>query len=83
MKVLKSSIAALLITATEALAYGGGSNGEGPGFLMLLFMGFGAVIIVFQIFPATMLFCGMVKGLISSGAKVTKEAAAVNSETRP
>jgi len=69
MRVLKSTIAAMLLTATEALAYGGGTDGEGLSFLMILFMGFGAVIIVFQIFPALILFCGMVKGIMAPAVK--------------
>ena len=72
MRVLKSTIIALLITATEALAYGGGESGEGLSFMMILFMGFGSVILVFQIFPALILFCGMVKGIVSA-TKSTKE----------
>ena len=80
MKVLKSLIITLLITATQALAFGGGADAEGPSLLMILFMGFFAVIIVFQIFPAAVLFAGMVKGLLSSRAKEEKEAT-VNSDT--
>ena len=81
MKVLKSLITALLITATQALAYGGGAEGEGPSLLMILFIGFFAVVIVFQIFPAAVLFAGMVKGLLSSRAKEEKETAAGNSDS--
>jgi hypothetical protein len=80
MRVLKSTIIAMLITATEALAYGGGANGEGPSLLMILFMGFGALVVVFQIFPAVMLFCGMVKGLMPA-AKGAKEAAATTTDS--
>ena len=77
MKVLKSTIIAMLITAAEALAYDGGASGEGLSFMMILFMGFGAVILVFQIFPALILFCGMVKGIMAP-AKNAKEAATTN-----
>jgi hypothetical protein len=77
MRVLNSTIIALLLTATQALAYGEGSTGEGLSFMMILFMGFGAVILVFQIFPALILFCGMVKGIVSATkrekATVTKK----------
>ena len=81
MRVLKSTIIAMVITATEALAYGGGANGEGPSLLMILFMGFGAVIIVCQIFPAVMLFCGIVKGLMQA-AKGTTGATATTKNSR-
>ena len=76
MKVLKSTIISLLITVTEVMAYGGGADGEGPSLLMICLMGFGALIIVFQIFPAIILFLGMVKGLVSSAGKNTHEASA-------
>jgi len=80
MRVLKSTIIAMLLTATEALANGGGASEEGLSFMMILFMGFGAVILVFQIFPALILFCGMVKGIVS--VKSTKDAAAGSSDKK-
>jgi hypothetical protein len=80
MRVLKSTIIAMLLTATEALANGGGATEEGLSFMMILFMGFGAVILVFQIFPALILFCGMVKGIVS--VKSTKDAAAGSSDKK-
>ena len=82
MKALKSTLITLLITATQALAYADGTEGgEGPSIMMILFMGFFAVIIVFQIFPAAVLFAGMLKGIFSSRAKVEKEAASGSSDT--
>ncbi len=79
MKVLNSTILTLLITATQAMAYEG-ATGEGPSLLMICFMGFGALIIVMQVFPAAILFWGMFKGLISSTGKNAKEAAAGSSD---
>ena len=76
MRVLKSTIAAMLLTATEALAYGGGTDGEGLSFLMILFMGFGALILVFQLFPAVVLFIGMIKGIMAPAVKKEDAAAA-------
>ena len=73
MRVLNSTIIVMLLTATQALASGGG-EAEPLSFLTILFIGFGAVILVFQIFPALILFCGMVKGIVS--AKSTNEAEA-------
>jgi hypothetical protein len=78
MKVLKSTIASLLLTATQVMAYGEAANGEGPSLLMICFMGFGALVIVFQIFPAAILFWGMAKGLITSAGKSGHEATAGN-----
>jgi hypothetical protein len=71
MRVLISTIAALLVTVTQVLASGGG-NAEPVSFLMILFMGFGALILVFQIFPAAVLFIGMLKGLLAPAAKRDK-----------
>ncbi len=76
MRVLKSTIIAMLITATEALAYGEVSAGEGLSFMMILFMGFGALILVFQIFPALILFIGMIKGIVAPAVKKDKAVAA-------
>lgn len=78
MKVLKSTIITLLLTATQVMAYGDAANGAGPSLLMVCLMGFGAMILVFQVFPAVMLFCGMVKGLITSTGKSTTKVAAGN-----
>ena len=69
MKVLYATILSLVITVTEALAAGGGGSVEGLGLLAIFFMGFGALIIVFQLVPALILFGGMLKALCSPAAK--------------
>jgi hypothetical protein len=74
MRVLISTIAALLVTVSQVMA-SGGSNGEPVSILMILFMGFGALILVFQLFPAVVLFIGMVKGLIAPAVKKSEAAA--------
>jgi hypothetical protein len=51
--------------ATEAV--GGGSS-----FLLTLFIGFFALIIVFQLVPAVLLFAGMLKGLFVREHKAEK-----------
>ena len=79
MRVLISSIAALLVTVTQVLAAGGGSS-EPVSILMIAFMGFGALILVFQIFPAVVLFIGMIKGLLAPAVK--KEGTAASAETK-
>ena len=78
MRVLISTIVALLVTVSQVMASGGG-NAEPLSILMILFMGFGALILVFQIFPAVVLFIGMVKGLLAPAVK-KEEAAAANGE---
>jgi hypothetical protein len=75
MRVLISSIAALLVTVTQVLA-AGGSNAEPLSYLAILFMGFGALILVFQIFPAAVLFIGMVKGILAPAVKKEKAVTA-------
>jgi hypothetical protein len=78
MRVLISTIAALLVTVSQVMASGGG-NTEPVSILMILFMGFGALILVFQLFPAVVLFIGMIKGIMAPAVK-NAEAAATNPE---
>ena len=68
MRVLISTIAAVLVTVSQVMAAGGG-NAEPMSILMILFLGFGALILVFQLFPAVVLFVGMVKGLMAPAVK--------------
>jgi len=75
MRVLISTIAAVLVTVSQVMASGGG-NAEPVSFLMILFMGFGALILVFQLFPAVVLFIGMIKGIMAPAVKKEDAAAA-------
>ena len=75
MRVLTSTLIALLVTVAQVVASGGSST-EPVSLMTILFMGFGALILVFQIFPALVLFIGMVKGLMSPAVKKDKAAAA-------
>jgi hypothetical protein len=68
MRVLISTIAALLVTASQVMASGGG-NAEPLSILTILFMGFGALILVFQLFPAVVLLVGMIKGVMAPADK--------------
>jgi len=74
MRVLISTIAALLVTVSQVMASGGGST-EPVSILMILFMGFGALILVFQLFPAIVLFVGMIKGIMAPAVKKDEAAA--------
>lgn len=65
MKVLYATILSLIMTVTDALAAGGGDSAGSLGLLTIFFMGFGALIIVFQLVPALILFAGMLKALCS------------------
>ena len=73
MRVLISTIAAVLVAVSQVMASSGG-NGEPLSILAILFMGFGALIIVFQVFPAVVLFVGMIKGLMAPAVKKSEAA---------
>jgi hypothetical protein len=62
------AIAVLIGTASSALAASGG-KAEGSGVLIVLFLAFGALIIVFQLIPGVILFVSMVKGLFGKEKK--------------
>ncbi len=64
MGTMMRSILALLISAAPALA-AGAQEGKGSGLLLVLFLGFGALIIVFQLIPGLVLFVSMIKALFS------------------
>lgn len=76
MRVLISTIAALLVMVTQVCA-SGGEAAEPLSFLMILFMGFGALILVFQLFPAAVLLFGIIKGILAPAVK-KEDAAAVS-----
>ena len=64
--MIKLALASLLTAvAAPVLAAGEGGASE-IGWLGIIFLGFGALIIVFQFIPAVMLFGGMLKGLFTS-----------------
>lgn len=64
MKTTMRALAAILATSTAALA-ASGAESEGNGFLVTLFLAFGALVIVFQLIPGLLLFGSMVRGLFS------------------
>ncbi len=74
MRLFISTIAAVVVSVSQAMASGGG-NGEPLSILAILFIGFGALVVVFQVFPAVVLFVGMVKGLMAPAAKKGEAAA--------
>lgn len=66
---LRNTLIALITFSSSA--YAAGSNGAGGGSLLLsLFIGFFALIVVFQLVPAVILFVGMAKGLVNKDSKV-------------
>lgn len=76
MKVITATLLSLMITGTQAMASAGGAHTEGIGLLTTFFIAFGVLIVLFQLLPGMALFCGMVKGLFSSGAKEPEKVTA-------
>lgn len=70
--IIRNSLIALFTFSSAAFAASGADDGQG-GFLLSLFIGFFALIIVFQIVPAFLLCVGMVKGLITQDHKEVSE----------
>jgi hypothetical protein len=62
MKIIIKILAAILVGATPALASSDPDTAEGS-LLVLLFLGFGALIVVLQLIPSLLLFGSMLKGL--------------------
>ena len=74
MKTLTGTLTASIAWALPALA-AGPVHDEGGGFLVVLFFGFGALILVTQLFPGVGLFAVMLRELLT-GARRKGSAAA-------
>jgi len=62
-----SAVAASLVTSTAAFASSGATNKvfvSGP--LILLFLGFCALVVVIQCIPAIIMLVGMIRGTVSA-----------------
>lgn len=70
MKLIMTVFTAIMVEVTPALA-SSGQESVGTSLLVLLFLGFGALIVVCQLIPGLVLFCSMLKGLFDSAAKNT------------
>lgn len=68
MKSIITTAGMLLMITASAYADAGASADEN-GWLWILFLGFGALIIVFQLVPSMILFGSMLRGLFSTPAK--------------
>jgi hypothetical protein len=79
MKTLLRTLTATLALVVPALA-ANGSEPEGSGLLIILFFGFGALIVVFQLVPGLVLFVTMVKELFTPAPKKATATASKNSE---
>jgi hypothetical protein len=68
MKALLTTLAITLASVTPALA-ANANAAKGSSILLLLFLGFGALIVVFQFIPGLVLFATMLKGLFMAAPK--------------
>ena len=75
--VINKAIAISLCSASTSFAASGAEN-DGTGLFFWLFVGFAAMIIVFQFLPGIMMFFGMAKGLLGSGTKESDIAKKTN-----
>ena len=69
-----ATFATAMITASQALAAGGAAESEGIGILAACFIGFGAMIILFQFIPGILMMAGILKGILSLGSTDARQA---------
>lgn len=74
MKRTLTNTAGMLFMITGSAFAGTGAQGDDNGWLWMVFLGFGALILLFQFVPSLILFGSMLKALFSS---TTKESIAV------
>lgn len=67
-RTLRNSLIALMTFSSSAFAAGQTGAGEGS-MLLSLFIGFFALIVVFQLVPAVIMLVGMLKGLFGRDQK--------------
>lgn len=65
---LRNTSIALVTFSSSAFAAGDSGAGEGS-LLLSLFIGFFALIVVFQLVPATIMLIGMLRGLLGRDQK--------------
>ena len=70
MKMLRILLS-MVVGSASAVYAATGAPSEGAGLLTYCFVGFFAMIVVFQLVPAMVLFAGMVKGLFSHAEKTS------------
>ena len=68
MKTLFRALAVTLACVTPALA-ANANSAKGSSILLILFLGFGALIVVFQFVPGMVLFATMLKGLFTAAPR--------------
>ncbi|SDZ97718.1 hypothetical protein SAMN05660420_00937 [Desulfuromusa kysingii] len=70
---LRNTLIALSFFSGSAFAADQGSAGGGS-LLLSLFIGFFALIVVFQLVPATIMLIGIIKGLAGKSSKEVKSS---------
>jgi len=68
MGTVMRTLTVMLALATPALA-GDGGAANGSSLLVIIFLGFGALIVVFQFIPALILFYAGLRGLFAPQSK--------------
>ncbi len=65
--VIRNFVSMLLVSVSLATSSSAASasDTQGGSLLLMLFIGFFALIVVFQLVPAVLLFVGIIKGLFS------------------
>jgi hypothetical protein len=72
MRTLLRAILVTLASVAPALA-SNGKEVKGSMFLLILFLGFAALIVVFQFIPGLILFASMLKGLFTPAPKKARQ----------
>ena len=67
-KTVRNTLIALITFSSTAFAAGSAAAGEGS-LLLALFIGFFALIVVFQLVPATLMLIGMLRGVFGRDRK--------------
>lgn len=81
MKSIITNTAGILIMIAGSAFADTGAGANENGWLWMLFLGFGALIVVFQLVPSAILFGSMLKGLFGSPLKADPAVTEAN-ETR-
>jgi hypothetical protein len=71
MKRTMTTLGALTAWATPAIA-AGATETEGTSLFIILLLGFGALIVAFQLIPGFFMLSAMIKGMLGKGATKTK-----------
>jgi hypothetical protein len=80
--ILKAALVVFLAGSSTALAAGGAET-EGLSLLVIVFLAFGAVIVVFQAIPGLILFYSMIRGLFSAPARKAASVTGGEAERKP